>query len=170
MKTNCRGFLLAEAVFSIFITLIVVLTLQGLLKNLKIADEEEHQVDEMAYTYIQFNSFLHNNDGKKYYLDNKYTDFKKAVIRQYERKNEQKTYRIEQYKKMIRVTTIKGGHMPLVLNVDRAKFFAKGNLLKIIITEKDGRVSELYFKLDPKPMKEDDDVKTKKYSAKEIEG
>ncbi|WP_056941453.1 hypothetical protein [Lactobacillus hamsteri] len=108
MKTNCRGFLLAEAVFSIFITLIVVLTLQGLLKNLKIADAEKHQADEMAYTYIQFNRFLHNNDGKKYYLDKKYTDFKKAVIRQYERKNEEKTYRIEQYKKMIRVTTING--------------------------------------------------------------
>ncbi|GAA3625950.1 hypothetical protein GCM10022297_00640 [Lactobacillus hamsteri] len=60
--------------------------------------------------------------------------------------------------------------MPLVLNVDKAKFFAKGNLLKIMITEKDGRVSELYFKLDPRSKKEADNVKTKKYYAKEIEG
>lgn len=45
--------------------------------------------------------------------------------------------------------------MPLLLNIENASFVTIDKQVKINITEKDGRKSELYFKLDPKPVESD---------------
>lgn len=165
MKIKSQGFLLAEAVFSVFVTLIVVLILQGLLRNLKLVDEAKNEADEIAYNYVQFNNFLHGDKNKKFYIDLERSDFQRIAINQYREgeKDVQKRYILQRYKSMIRVTTDKGGHMPLILDVKKSKFCVEDKTLKIVVTEKDNRTSELFFKLDSKPEKEDRDDKKKKH-------
>lgn len=147
------GFLLAEAVFSVFVTLLVVLILQDLMKSITIANRAGHRTDDIVFAYVQFNRFLKADSTKVAYTDPDSSNHQKAVLVKVDSNNQKNVYALTHYKRMIRVTTPEGGHMPLLLNVRKAIFATKGCQIRINVTERDGRSSEIYFKLDPKPKK-----------------
>lgn len=151
MKLKSKGFILAEAMFSVLITLIVVLMLQNLLKTLTLANKAHHKTDDVVFSYVQLNRFINEEKGIKAYTLPKDSNFSKAVFVKTNKKNETTTYYLTLYKDMVRVTTPKGGHMPLLLNVEKADFLTKDRLIKINVMEKDGRKSELYFKFNSRP-------------------
>ena len=76
----------------------------------------------------------------------------RSVVSKYEKEAKRLQRSLEKYKNMIRATTSDGGHMPLLLNIENATFVTIDKQVKINLTAKDGRKSELYFKLDPKPV------------------
>lgn len=100
---------------------------------------------------MQLNRFINEEKGIKAYTLPKDSNFSKAVFVKTNKKNETTTYYLTLYKDMVRVTTPKGGHMPLLLNVEKADFLTKDRLIKINVMEKDGRKSELYFKFNSRP-------------------
>lgn len=161
IKLENKGFLLAEALFSVFATLLVVLILQNLLKSTTLANKINHKTDDVVFSYVQFNRFLKKQKFKYCYTKPAESTFKNADFEIISKNNEQKFYSINFYKNMIRVTTPEGGHMPLLINVSRASFFTKDEQIKIKVTEKDGRQSEIYLKFDPKPKKEKRNEKKK---------
>ncbi|WP_206487071.1 ComGF family competence protein [Lactobacillus acetotolerans] len=165
-----RGFLLAEAIFSVFVTLIVVLILQNLLQSLKTANGADHHTDNIVFAYVQFNRFLQDDDTKYVYTLPSSSNFTKAAFVKVKKDGEKKTYNLSLYKNMVRSSTVNGGHMPLLLDVRAANFTTKDKQVKIDVTERDGRKSQLCFKLDPKPKEEkkNDKIKNKeKDSTKE---
>lgn len=152
MKLKNKGFILVEAMLSVLITLIVVLMLQNLLKTLTLANKAHHKTDDIVFSYVQLNRFINEEKGIKVYTLPKDSNFSKAVFVKTNMKDEETTYNLTLYKDMVRVTTPKGGHMPLLLNVKEADFLTRDKLVKINVTEKDGRKSELYFKFDSRPI------------------
>lgn len=170
MRLKSRAFTLAEAIFSIFISILVILILQNLLVSLKTANNSTHRTDDVVFAYVQFNRFLHEDNGIVYALPKASNSTKAKLIKQTGdgKKKIEKTYILEKYKDMIRSTTNSGGHMPLLLNVKDADFSVKDEELKITVVEKDDRKSELYFKLDPQPKEEkkDEKIATKKTTSK----
>lgn len=167
-----KAFTLAEVIFSIFISILVILVLQNLLVSLKTANNSTHRTDDVVFAYVQFNRFLHEDGDIVYAVPESSTSTKAKLVKQTNTgKNKvEKIYVLEKYRDMIRSTTNTGGHMPLLLNVKDADFLVKDEQLKITIVEKDGRRSELYFKVDPKPKKDkkkDEKVTTKKVKKTE---
>lgn len=161
--TKNKGFLLAEAIFAIFITMLSVFVLQCLISNLKASQKNQHRTDELAFTYVQLDRFFHEK-GTIVYLDDQSSTATKAVICK-QVGHKEKKYAIQQYQDMLRMTTNRSGHMPLLLGVRQTYFDVEGNILKIEIEEKGGRKSELYFKLHEKP-KQKDEKKNQKSSGK----
>lgn len=162
-KSKNKGFLLAEAIFAVFITLLIVLILQGLIKTIMLSDRAEHRTDDIVFAYVQFNHFLTNEDVKAAYIYPKASTSRQAAIEKVNADGQSNIYLITHYKNMIRVTTPEGGHMPLLLNVKKAFFVTQNSQIKIMLTENDGRQSEIYFKLNEKPRKK---VKNEKNKAK----
>ena len=151
MKLKNKGFILAEAMLSVLITLIVVLLLQNLLKTLTLANKAHHKTDDIVFSYVQLNRFINEEKDTKVYTLPKESNFSKAVFVKTNMKEKASTYYLGLYKDMLRVTTPKGGHMPLLLNVKKANFHTRDKQIKINVTENDGRKSELYFKFDSRP-------------------
>lgn len=158
-----------EVIFSTFITLIVVLILQAIIKNLASSQRLVEPTDEVAYAYVQLDRFFHQK-GTKFYLDPKRSTSQKAVINA-ENDKEKTVYLLTKYHDMLRMSTIYSGHMPLLLRVEQAKFKISEDTLKVSVTEKDHRSSELYFHFDLPPKKDakkdKDDEKTKKAKDQE---
>lgn len=60
--------MLAEAMFSLFITMMVLLILQNLLLSIKKANLNQNQhVNEVAYAYVQLENFMHAEKIKTVY-------------------------------------------------------------------------------------------------------
>lgn len=155
---SSKGFTIAEVIFSIFITILVIWILQNLLVNLKTANKSNHHTNDVAFAYVQFTRFLKDDNTETAYALPNSSNSYRAVVAKIKRKGKKKVeqhYILEKYKNMIRATTSDGGHMPLLLNIENASFVTIDKQVKINITEKDGRKSELYFKLDPKPVESD---------------
>lgn len=148
--------MLVEAVFSIFITLLVVLILQNLMKTMVVANKANHKTDDIVFAYIQFNRFFKGKVTETSYVLPAKSSSNRACIVKVDKNDIQKTYFISYYNHMLRVTTQEGGHMPLLLDVKEASFITKDRQIKVDVTEGDGRKSEMYFKLDAKPSKEED--------------
>lgn len=153
IKSRSKGFLLAEAIFSVFVTLLVVLMLQNLMKTILVANRANHKTDDIAFAYMQFNRFFKGKETKTSYVLPTLSSSKQVGVVKIDGNGAQKTYIVTYYKHMIRVTTRQGGHMPLLLNVRNASFATKNRQIKIDVTESDGRKSEMFFKLDAKPKK-----------------
>lgn len=149
-RRQTTGFLMAEAVFSVFITFLVVLTLQSLVKNISTVKNLVHPNEDLAYSYIQLDRFLHEKGTFSYTLPDQ-SNAVEAVFCKIQASGEKKIYIIEQYNNMIRVKTDHGGHMPLALNIYKARFVTKDQMIKFEVTEKDRRDSELIFRLEKKP-------------------
>lgn len=145
-----KGFVLAEAMFAVIITLLIVLVLQNLLKTIMLSDKADHKTDNVVFAYVQFNRFLHDDDTKLAYPFPEISTSRQAGIVKVDHDNKSKIYKLNFYKNMVRVTTPDGGHMPLLLEVKKANFVTTNNHIKISITEKDNRSTEIYFKLDAK--------------------
>ncbi|WP_277151822.1 ComGF family competence protein [Lactobacillus sp. ESL0701] len=162
MKLKNKGFMLAEVMFAVFVTLLVVLMLQNLLKSMTLANKAEHHTDDVVFSYVQLNRFLHDDHTKLAYIDVANSTSKKAKIVKIDQDNSETTYLLTFYKNMIRATTVEGGHMPLLLNISQANFITHPGQLKINVTEDDGRKSELYFKLARQPEKKTKNEQIKK--------
>lgn len=162
-KSRSKGFLLAEAIFAVFITLVIVLTLQGLIKTVTLSERAEHRTDDVVFAYVQFNHFLTNEEVKAAYIYPQSSNSRQAAIEKVNNDGQSNIYLLTHYKNMIRVTTPEGGHMPLLLNVKKAYFVTQNCQIKIMLTENDGRKSEICFKLDKKPKKK---VKNEKSQRK----
>lgn len=158
--------MLAEAVFSVFVTLIVVLMLQNLMKTIVVANRASHRTDDIVFAYVQFSRFFKGKEIKTAYVLPSKSSLKRACIIKVDKKNKQKTYFVTCYKQMIRVTTPEGGHMPLLLNVKKASFATKDRQIKIAVTESDNRESEMYFKLDAAPNKKEENDQKKQTKNK----
>ena len=152
-KLKPKGFILAEAVFAVFITLIVVLILQNLLKSLTLANKVQHRTDDIVFSYVQLNRFIKEKQNVKAFTLPERSNSEKAVFKKIDAQGKDTIYRLTQYKNMLRVTTPEGGHMPLLLDVKRSSFTTNDRMLKIEVTETDGRKSELYFKFNSRPTK-----------------
>ena len=152
-KLKTKGFILAEAVFAVFITLIVVLILQNLLKSLTLANKVQHRTDDIVFSYVQLNRFIKEKQNVKAFTLPERSNSEKAVFKKIDAQGKDTIYRLTQYKNMLRVTTPEGGHMPLLLDVKRSSFTTNDRMLKIEVTETDGRKSELYFKFNSRPIK-----------------
>lgn len=145
-----KGFFLAEAVFSVVITMLVFLTLKDLLFSLRTANQSRVRNDELAYAYVQLDRFLHDKEVKQTYTEPELSNSKQAVFEReaiIDGKKIKKRYFLQQYGSMIRLTTKSSGHMPLLLNVKRAEFQTKAGKIAVGLYEKDGRYSKLIFKL-----------------------
>lgn len=162
IKLKTKGFLLAEAVFSVFVTLLVVLTMQSLLKSISLAQAREHRTNDVVFAYVQLNHFLRDQNTRAAYVNLKTSNHYRAVVNKISDTGEEKTYVLMQYRNMIRVTTSEGGHMPLLIGVKKAIFSTQDQQLKIALTETDNCRSELIFKLDPKPTKKEKTSANKK--------
>lgn len=152
------GFLLVDALFAVLVTALCIFTLNNLLMCIKSSEKINHHSNEIVFSYVQFNNFLH--DGKAVYTEPDKGNFKKCVFTKIDKSGGEKTYRIEQYQDMIRVTSTNGGHMPLILHIRAAQFKTEENKILIRVTEHDNRKSDLLFVLDKKKAKE------KKHEAK----
>lgn len=164
-----KGFLLAEAVFSIFVTILVISILQGLLKSIQTCNEQAHQADEIAYSYVQLRRFLNDGNSKIVYTEPNDSQNKVVLIKVLKNgsKETNKRYVLQKYGSMIRSTTPEGGHMPLILNVKRAIFNTADGNFRITVVEKDNRKSDLVFKVDKRPIKKNkNDRKNKQNETK----
>lgn len=145
-----KGFFLAEAVFSVVITMLVFLTLKDLLFSLQTANQSQIRSNELAYAYVQLNRFLHDKEVEQTYTEPELSNSKQAVFEReatINGKKVKKRYFLQQYGSMIRLTTRSAGHMPLLLNVKQAEFKTKPGRIAVGLYEKDGRYSKLVFKL-----------------------
>lgn len=167
MRLKNRAFTLAEAIFSIFISILVILILQNLLVNLKTANKSSHRTNDIVFTYVQFNRFLQEDSNITYLLPESSNSIRVKFVKETSsgKKKAKTIYVLEKYKDMIRTTTASGGHMPLILNIRDASFATEDRRLKVNVIEKDGRKSELYFQFDPKP--KEDEKKSKKIKVKD---
>lgn len=167
MRLKNRAFTLAEAIFSIFISILVIFILQNLLVNLKTANKSSHRSDNIVFTYVQFNRFLQEDSSITYLLPESSNSIRVKFVKETSsgKKKAKTIYVLEKYKDMIRTTTASGGHMPLLLNIRDANFATQDRQLKVNVIENDGRRSELYFKFDPKP--KEDEKKSKKIKTKD---
>lgn len=142
-----KAFLMADAVFSVLVTILCIVTLDCLLMSLKTMNKTNHHENQAVFSYVQFNNFLH--DGKNVYAVPSASNSSRAVFTKVERKGSKKSYRIEKYQDMVRVrATQSGGHMPLILHVRDADFQTSSGQIVMHLIERDGRKSDLYFKLD----------------------
>lgn len=164
LSLKSKGFTLAEAVFSLFVTILVLSILQNLLFCVKKVNLRQNMhVNELAYAYVQLNNFMHDKNTKKIYLIE--SNFKnKAGFTKVRKNGERENYFIDFYlhKKALRVYKDKGGYMPLLFNVEQAKFETNNDQIIIHVTETDKRESDLVFKLDKKSEDQDEKSKSKR--------
>ena len=67
-QLKTKGFVLAEAIFSLFVTMLVLFILQNLLLSVKKANLSENQhMNEVAYAYVQLDRYMHDEDTKMVY-------------------------------------------------------------------------------------------------------
>lgn len=143
-----KGFLLAEAMFSLFVTILVIMILQNLLFSIKTINHQQRSND-LAYAYVQLNRFLHDDETVS--IEPAKSNHNHAVFCKLTKergKIKKKEYVLEHYDSMLRMTTLSAGHMPLLLQVKEANFATRKDQIEIILREKDGRFSHLAFHLD----------------------
>lgn len=150
IKKKTSGFLMLEAIFAVFVTALVVVFMHFLLTNIIVANKMMPHKDDLVFSYLQLDRFLNENGTLSYPVPDKSSQ-NQAVFIKIDRRNHETEYKIQQYKNMLRTTTDKNGHMPLLLQVKKAAFETNDQQIKIKVTEMDGRDSELIFKMHEKP-------------------
>lgn len=102
LRSKSKGFMLAEAMFSLFITMMVLLILQNLLLSVKKANLNQNQhVNEVAYAYVQLENFMRADKIKAVYPVTKLAISNSASFKCIDQKGDATTYRIEYYKKNV---------------------------------------------------------------------
>ena len=160
-----KGFMLAEAIFSLFVTMLVLFILQNLLLSVKKANLSENQhINEVAYAYVQLDQYLHDEDTKMVYPLVNEGKGRSATFVKVNKDKSEIEYKIEYYlpKHVIKVSKSDGGgYMPLIFNVQSAKFITRKDKIIIRINEYNKGESDLVFQLDEEP-DEDRNVKRNK--------
>ena len=150
-----KAFTLAEAILAILITIICMQILYSTLSVLKYSDSEKEPINEVAYAYVQMNNFLKENKHTE--IDTTYSNSKKIILKVLDEKSSVdqpifKRYVITDYKDMVRMQGIDGGHLPLILNVSKVNFSYGKTRFKISFAEKKMGHSELIYRTD-EPLK-----------------
>lgn len=167
MKTKkLSGFLLAQAMVAVVITILCVFTLGCVLTLLKRANKVNHHTNEAVFSYVQLKNFIDNSEYiytvPEYSTNYKVVFDRKAKKTSQNQKPSENRYRLEQYNDMIRLTTsITGGHMPLLFNVKNARFKTDERHFEMEVIEKDNRKTQFTFKTMLRP-KEDKTTNEKK--------
>ena len=141
-----RGFTLIESVIALFCLTLVVLLLASNLQLIKRANEFLPQSNDVAYAYVKLDNFLQKDGG--FSIDTENSTSKKMVIQKSRQKEPGITvsYVVEFYQSMIRVRGNSSGHMPLIVKISSATFRICDDGFQISLRERNGQVSELYFK------------------------
>ena len=165
LRSKSKGFMLAEAMFSLFITMMVLLILQNLLLSVKKANLNQNQnVNEVAYAYVQLENFMRADKINAVYPVTKLAISNSASFKCIDQKGDATTYRIEYYKKnVLKVSGAGKGYMPLLFNVEKAAFKTTKDSIIIRVTEKNKGASDLVFQLDEEQEKKN--AKTKEKDA-----
>lgn len=165
MKLNrkLKAFTLAEAMLAILITILCMQILYSTLSVIKRSDKQNEPINEVAYAYVQMNNFLKENKHTE--IDTTYSNSQKIILKVLDENSSIdkpifKRYVITNYKDMVRMQGIDGGHLPLILNVSRINFSYSETKFKISFDEKRCGRSELIFQVD-KPLKIKNDNKDK---------
>lgn len=162
LQLKSKGFMLAEAMFSLFITMMALLILQNLLLSIRKANLDQSQhVNEVAYAYVQLENFMRAEKIRAVYPVTRLATRSCAYFKCVDQEDDETTYRIEHYKKdVLKVSSSGKGYMPLLFNIEDAKFKTTKDSIIIRVTEKNKGKSDLVFKLDEEQEKKN--VKTKK--------
>ena len=148
-----KGFTLLEAVFAIAVTILCAQILFGLVNTLRKINHQKSGINEIAYSYVQVNNFLKESGHVE--VSTTGSDPTKIILRKFSDKKKKKndptyeTYVIDlSSNDTLRMRTDEGGHMPLLFKVKKIRCSTSKDSFTILITEKDGRQSEMYFKTD----------------------
>lgn len=149
-KSKLLGFSVAEAILALLITVICIELLIGILGCLKSAHENKEPINEIAFSYVQLENFLKEEGHVEVNMaaSNSGNVILKKKIGEKDGQPLFHSYSLEQYKDMIRMTGINGGHMPLLMNIKTASFVYGEDYFEIKVVEKDNRKSNLRFKTD----------------------
>ncbi len=153
MQQRIKGFMLAETMLGLLVTVFSVMIMQNLVLQLKTGAQSNFRDDQLAFAYVQLDRFLKGEKNEVVYMALEESTPKQAVLykgKGQRKKEDQQKYIIQQYRNMVRVTTPESGHMPLVLRVAKARFKTEAGYLQIDIDGQDGRKSELRFKVKDK--------------------
>ena len=160
-----KGFTLLEAVFAIAVTILCAQILFGLIGTLRKINRQKTGVNEISYSYVQINNFLKESGHVE--VSTTGSDPTKIVLRKLSDKKKKNgdliydTYVID-----MRMRTDEGGHMPLLFQVKKIKCSTSKDSFSILVTEKDGRQSEMFFKTDLPKKKENKIQDEKKDKSK----
>lgn len=161
-----RGFTLLEAVFAIAVTILCAQILFGLVGTLRKINRQKTGINEIAYSYVQVNNFLKESGHVE--VSTTGSDMTKIVLRKLSSKKNKNnepiydTYVIDlSSNDVLRMRTDEGGHMPLLFKVKKIRCTTSKDSFTILVTEKDGRQSEMFFKTDL-PEKKKENVKDEK--------
>ncbi|WP_129044715.1 ComGF family competence protein [Companilactobacillus metriopterae] len=144
LDTKKSGFLLAEAMMSLFVTLLILLILSqviAVIKNVETSANSGYIRGQVTYDKIQ--NLL---EGSQLKVKNSH----RIIFRPRENGGFSKnSFVIEEYisnQKMIRYrSTTHGGHVPLVTDIEDCQFSLNGDVLKIEIIDKEHKKSEWYI-------------------------
>lgn len=153
-STKLKAFTIAEAMLAILMTIICIEILQGCLGIVKKSEQLKEPTNEIVYSYVQLNEFLKEKEHVE--IDQEKSFATQLILKSLVSKKDEKpvfrSYRLEKYKKMIRLTSSDGGHIPLLFNVRSCRFIFDKDEFTIQVTEDNGKNSELIFKVD-EPLK-----------------
>jgi len=168
-----KGFTLLEAVFAIAVTILCAQILFGLVNTLRKINHQKSGINEIAYSYVQVNNFLKESGHVE--VSTTGSDPTKIILRKFsdKKKNDPtyETYVIDlSSNDTLRMRTDEGGHMPLLFKVKKIRCSTSKDSFTILITEKDGRQSEMYFKTDLPEKKEVNPVYEKEKRVNRVNG
>lgn len=78
-KTKNKGFMLAEAIIAILITVLCFEILYSTINTVRTVSHKRDGVNNVAFAYIQLNRFIKDRDLM---LDIKHSDVKRAILKQ----------------------------------------------------------------------------------------
>lgn len=166
-----KGFTLLKAVFAIAVTILCAQILFGLIGTLRKVNRQKTGVNEISYSYVQINNFL--KESGRVEVSTTGSDPTKIVLRKLSDKKKKNgdliydTYVIDMSSNdVLRMRTDEGGHMPLLFQVKKIKCSTSKDSFSILVTEKDGRQSEMFFKTDLPKKKENKIQDEKKDKSK----
>lgn len=110
-QLKTKGFVLAEAIFSLFVTMLVLFILQNLLLSVKKANLSENQhMNEVAYAYVQLDRYMYDEDTKMVYPLVNEGKAKSATFVKVNKDKSEVEYKIEYYlsKRVLKVSKSNG--------------------------------------------------------------
>lgn len=88
-KTKNKGFMLAEAIIAILITVLCFEILYSTINTVRTVSHKRDGVNNVAFAYIQLNRFIKD---RELMLDIKHSDVKRAILKQKKKDEENKVY------------------------------------------------------------------------------
>lgn len=153
------AFSLAEAVVSLAVTVLCVLTVAQLFGCFQLLQDEPEknmsQDSEIFYGYVQLDRFLKKGEWCRIETDRSDSYRILFTIKDQGKNGQKRTYTLSRYHQMLRLTNQFGqGHMPLIMDVSNAKFKCTRTSMLVSVKENNDKWTDLYFKVTPPPAEE----------------